>query len=146
SPNVQVEEGTSRLVVDLPKVNDLAGVQKAIESQGSMEIRNGSGQVVATSADLKQNAKVVHDSQVGFIQVSLEFKDPKKWEDITKANLQRQISIYFNGTLKSSPVVQTVMTDGKSVISGNFSEAEANAVVAALNATPLPYPLLQVEQ
>ncbi|MGZ4032718.1 MAG: hypothetical protein ACXVDJ_09350, partial [Tumebacillaceae bacterium] len=33
SSNVQVEAGTSRLVVDLPKVNDLAGVQKAIESQ-----------------------------------------------------------------------------------------------------------------
>lgn len=60
---------------------------------------------------------------------------------ITKENLNFPIAIFLDGTPISSPVVQTEITDGKAIISGQFKVEDAKTLVGRLNQGALPLPM-----
>ncbi|MFH1566134.1 MAG: protein translocase subunit SecD [bacterium] len=100
-----------------------------------------------SGADLKK-AFVSFDQQSNAPEVSLEFTQDgaKKFGEITKNNLQRPLAIFLDDYLLTAPTVQAVITDGKAVISGQFSLDEAKEYVIQLNAGALPVPVLVIEQ
>lgn len=58
----------------------------------------------------------------------------------------RQLAIVLDGTVYSAPVIRTRIPDGVAVISGSFSQAEANFLRTVLNAGALPAPLKFIGQ
>lgn len=81
-------------------------------------------------------------------QVSLEFNDEGKtlFADITKRNTGKLVAIFLDGEPISVPRVNEPILDGKAVITGNFTNAEAKILVQRLNAGALPVPITLLSQ
>ncbi|MGZ4135643.1 MAG: protein translocase subunit SecD [Tumebacillaceae bacterium] len=149
-PNISIE-GTDRIRVQLAGVFDQNAAKKMIVQSADLiftavDATTGkpTGKPLATGKDIESNAKYVTDSQTGQAQVAIQFKDPNLWKTITTQLLQKQLGIVLDGKVISAPVVQTIMYDGKSVISGNFDAKSATQLANYLNAGALPYPMKEL--
>ncbi len=84
-------------------------------------------------------------SQAGFGQpvVSIEFDKTGAdlFEKITSENIGKTVAIYLDGSPISNPVVQSAISGGQAVISGNFTPDEAKVLVGRLNSGALPVPI-----
>lgn len=80
--------------------------------------------------------------------VALEFDDAGKdlFGQITQANVGKPVAIFLDGFIISAPTVQEAITDGKAVISGNFTVKEAKDMVRRLNSGALPVPIKLLSQ
>ena len=93
-------------------------------------------------------ATVQFDQNTNTPQVSLEFNDEGKklFGEITSRNVQKFVAIFLDGTAISIPRVQTAITDGRAVITGNFTIAEAKLLAQRLQAGALPVPINLLSQ
>lgn len=87
------------------------------------------------------------DSQIGQFGVRMVMNDlgASKWEDMTRANLDKQVAITMDGLVFSAPVVNDVMSTSSS-ITGRFTMAEATDLAGLLNAGALPAPVKIVDE
>ncbi len=150
-----------RLVVELPGVADVNQAAKLIGETPVLDFRTekkGAKALNASSTmfDFMNNFEVspltgsyLKRANLGFDQttnkplVELTFNDEgaKLFEDITRANIGKQVSIFLDGMPISSPVVNEAITGGKAVISGSFTTEEARQLVGRLNSGALPVPI-----
>ena len=81
-------------------------------------------------------------------EVALEFsgEGAKLFEKATKDYLNKRIAIFLDDYPITFPTVQTVITDGRAVISGSFDIKSAKALSAQLNAGALPAPIKIIQQ
>lgn len=95
-----------------------------------------------------KKADVEFDQQGGNPYISLEFnaEGAKMFADITKRNLQKPVAIVLDNEVISAPTVQSEITEGKAVITGEFSIDEARNLSKLLNAGALPVPIKVIEQ
>lgn len=95
-----------------------------------------------------QRAEVVSDSRTGAVQVSLQFDadGAKLFRDLTERNIQKPIAIFLDGEAISVPNVNTVIPDGRAVITGSFTIQEARLLAQRLNAGALPVPVELISQ
>ena len=70
----------------------------------------------------------------------------KKFSEITARNIGKPLAIFLDGQIVTAPNVENAITDGKAVITGNFTVDEAKKLVIQLNAGALPVPVKIVEQ
>lgn len=163
--------GEERLIVDLPGITDVSKAVEMIGQTPLLEFKTKDpnpkpqtvkvgkdGKVDAGTISLNQNDQYITTELSGrylkkavleFSQttpeptVSLEFNDEgaKLFEEITKANVGKQVAIFLDGAIISAPTVNEAITGGKAVISGNFTPQEAKALVNRLNSGALPVPI-----
>ena len=95
-----------------------------------------------------KTANVQFMSQSGKPEVGIEFdaEGTKLFADLTKENIGKQIAIFLDGQVISAPTVQTEITDGKAVITGNFTLDEAKKLAQRLNEGALPMPITLIGQ
>ena len=95
-----------------------------------------------------EDAEVTFNSKTGLPEVSLRFNSEGKklFADITTRNVKKVVAIFLDGQPISTPVVQEPIKDGRAVISGRFTLAEARALAQRLNAGALPVPIKLVSQ
>ena len=95
-----------------------------------------------------KKAALVFDQQSGNPQVSLVFnkEGARLFGEITKKNIQKPLAIFLDEQLLTAPTVQQAITDGKAVISGDFTVEEAKVLINSLNAGALPAPIKLIEQ
>ncbi|MBP9822492.1 MAG: protein translocase subunit SecD [Candidatus Pacebacteria bacterium] len=95
-----------------------------------------------------KTAQVSFNNQSLTPQVSLQLNDEGKklFGQITQTNLGKTVAIYLDGLPISTPTVQSAITDGNAVISGNFTPADAKTLVERLNSGALPVPIQLVSQ
>lgn len=95
-----------------------------------------------------QRTEVVSDSQTGAVQVSLQFNEEgtELFRNLTEKHIGEPIAIFLDGVPISIPVVQTAIRDGRAVITGNNSLAEARQLSTRLNAGALPIPVELISQ
>jgi len=93
-------------------------------------------------------ATVSFDQQFGSPQVDLKFNNEgaSLFGEITKRNIGKPVAIFLDGSAISTPTVQTEITGGQAVITGNFSLTEAKQLAQRLNAGALPVPVSLVAQ
>lgn len=145
SEPVILTEPPDRLRIQLPGVTSAEEARKMLATQARLTFRNTQGQVLLTGADLKEGS-----AQVGFSDktnapvVTLTFKDPQKFAEITKQYLGQPIGIYLDENLIQAPTVQAVITNGKAEISGQKDVKEAKQLAALLNAGALPVNLKEL--
>ncbi|MFA5871333.1 MAG: protein translocase subunit SecD [Parcubacteria group bacterium] len=95
-----------------------------------------------------KRADVTFDPQTNKPQVAIEFdsEGAKMFAQITKENIGKRIAIYLDGQVISAPTVQTEITDGKAVITGNFTLDESKKLAQRLNEGALPMPITLIGQ
>ncbi|MBI2596044.1 protein translocase subunit SecD [Candidatus Daviesbacteria bacterium] len=160
--------GERRILVDLPGIKDASEAALLVGRTAQLDFRELPATESAeatksgipaiyfakptglTGADLKR-AQVTFGSggakQAG-PQVSVEFNEAgaKKFAEITKRNVGRQLPIFLDDTPVSAPVVQQEIAGGNAVISGQFTTDEAKKLAIQLNAGALPVPIKIIEQ
>lgn len=93
--------------------------------------------------DVLMNGASVEDARVKFreyghyIAVSFTKADAKQLENITRSNIGRMLAIILNGKVYSAPVIREPVTGGRIMISGRFSEEEANDFAIVMRAGSL---------
>jgi preprotein translocase subunit SecD len=77
------------------------------------------------------------------VSIEMTGEGTKKWADITGrlAGQQRQLAIVLDQRVESAPTVQEAITDGKAVISGQFTETDAKDLALVLRTGALPIEL-----
>ena len=90
-----------------------------------------------------KSAQAVVNQEDNSYAVSIEFNDEGKqlFGDITTKYLKKTISIWMDDVMISAPTVDTVITDGKAQITGDFDAESATALANKINAGALPFKL-----
>lgn len=159
---------SNRIIVELPGVTDVNQAIELIGKTAQLDFRE-EGTVSAkldstdsailsvlsmkksglTGKNLKR-AQVSFNPQSGKPEVALEFdtQGAKLFETITGRNVGKPLGIFLDDQILSfpPPVVQSTISGGLAVISGQFSTSYAKQLVIALNAGALPVPIKIIEQ
>lgn len=122
------------------------GTEASVDNQNQAAI-SGWAPTELTGAHLRK-AEITYDQSSNNPQVAIEFNDDGKdlFKDITTRNLQKPLAIVLDNQMISAPTVQTVISDGKAVITGKFTLQEAKDLAKLLNAGALPVPITIIEQ
>lgn len=102
-----------------------------------------------TGKNLKSaSAQYSNGQGLGEPEVALQFDDEgtKLFAELTKKNLGKKIAIFLDGELQIAPTVQSEITNGQAVITGNYTIKEARDIAQRLNQGALPVPLSLVGQ
>ena len=149
-----------RLLVEIPGIKDIDKAVATVKKTAHLEFRTikADAPPEATLAafpdyfessglsgsELKRaSAQPSQDPQKPGYVVSLAFnpEGAKKFEEITRNNVGRQVAIFLDEEMISAPVVNAVITDGNAIIEGNFTSQAARQLSIELNAGALPTPL-----
>jgi len=169
-PVIQKTRDNSRVIVELPGIGDVNQAINLIGTTAQLEFREGiigksideSGGVKSetyadwqdiglTGAHFKAAEAQVAQAANSIVrqpEVAIEF-DPegaKIFAAATKKNLKKPLAIFLDQKLLSAPTVQSEITDGKAVISGGFTLAEAKSLAIQLKAGALPVPIKLISQ
>jgi len=167
-PLVQVS-GNNRIIVELPGVKDINEAIKLIGQTPFLEFReenptppevtpDADGNVTLEADDLflpteltgKQlkRATLAFDPNTGVPEVQLAFdaEGTKLFADLTARNVGKRIAILLDGQVLSAPTVQTSITNGIAVITGQFTVQEARELITRLNSGALPVPIKLISQ
>ncbi len=101
---------------------------------------------VMTGADLKSVQVVPNQTGNGYeIAFELTTKGAKIFADYTSKNVGKILGIVLDGKIISAPRVQSPITDGHGVITGNFTLQSANDLAIQMRYGSLPIPLKVVQ-
>ena len=154
-----------RIVAELPGVTDINQAVVLIGQTAQLEfgeLKNTTGATLSatlaadprnyqstglTGKDLVR-ATPTFSRQTGKPEVQLEFSSEgaKKFEEITKRNLGQPLAIFLDNQLIEAPVVQSLISGGQAVITGNFTSKDTTRLAIQLNAGALPVPIKVIEQ
>ena len=90
-----------------------------------------------------KSASLDFDAINGNPIVSVQFTNQGAitWEQFTENNVHKVIAMTMDSFVLSAPQVSEKITGGKTVLSGNFSADQANAMASLISITPLPSPV-----
>lgn len=80
----------------------------------------------------------IEDMNSGQWYISLEFENPRVFEEITDDNKGKFLAIVLDNQVKMAPRINQKISGGKAQITGNFSKNEAKDIEAILIAGELP--------
>lgn len=102
---------------------------------------------VVVGGESLEDARASYDEN-GRPAVSFSFKSAgaKKFGNATRDNVGRRLAIVLDGKVISAPTINSPITGGKGIITGNFTVQTANDLALLLRSGALPAPLLVVEE
>ncbi len=95
-----------------------------------------------------ERSQVIFDPQTGVPSIELKFNSDgdKLFEEITGRNINKPVGIFLDEQLISAPTVQTKISGGTAIITGNFDLKEAKLLAQRLNAGALPVSINLISQ
>lgn len=165
-PLVQVEEGSAlagsagehRLIVELPGVTDIEQAIKQIGETPLLEFKLvGPDSLIASTTsytDTGLTGRYLSKASLQFstgnggtlanqptVLLTFNSEGGALFEKITRENVGKQLAIFLDGKVLSSPVIQEAIGGGQATISGNFTAEEGRDLVKSLNFGALPVPI-----
>ena len=113
--------------------------------------RDGAFHVVGATAEMTGASLETAHLEVGernepIVGFRLTREGGRRFDDLTKANVGRQLAIVLDGSVYSAPVIRSRISDGAGVIEGDFTAEEASGLAIVLRAGALPAPVRIVEE
>ncbi|BAU27032.1 preprotein translocase subunit SecD/SecD/SecF fusion protein [Aneurinibacillus soli] len=142
-PEIQAE-GENRIRVRLAGVTDQQKARDLIGKPAKLTFRDAQGKILMDGGDLAENGAQGAFDQYQRPIVSLKFKDPKKFADVTQKYIGKPMAIYLDQELITAPTIQSVIPNGVAQIDGQKSIEEAKNLAAILNAGALPVQMKEV--
>lgn len=139
-PTIQ-RQGARRIVVELPGVTDHEEAIDTIGKTAVLEIQDPFGRTVLTGADLR-DARLTID-HLGRPAVEIEFtpEGAERFAWLTTTYLNDVVPHLLDGELLIAPVVNSPITNGVGIITGNFTHEEARHLAIQLKHGALPVSL-----
>ena len=150
--NVAVQ-GTDRILVEIPDVDDPEEVARIIGTPAHLEFRDPNGNVVVEGKDIKAaGVQYANEEKTQFgVGFSLNADGAKAFEKATREFMGQSISIYLDDELISAPTVQAVIAGGNGIITGSKSESSedsynwARNLAMLIQSGALPMDIAEVE-
>lgn len=155
-----------RLIIELPGITDVEEATELIGRTPELEFRLVNENVpmpTGTSTPLLESERFEPIGLTGRLleRAQLDFGSPggggltneplvivhfnregaELFAEVTSNNVGRQLAIFLDGRLLSSPVIQQSIVGGTAQITGNFTPEEARTLVRDLNLGALPVPI-----
>ncbi|KGG81515.1 preprotein translocase subunit SecD [Caloranaerobacter azorensis H53214] len=154
-PNI-VLEGKKRIRIELPGVKNAQDAIDIIGKTAQLQFVDPKGNVVVTGKNIKRSEVTYQlNREKGREEpvVALEFdkEGAKNFAEATRKLIKnanekdRIIYIVLDDEVISSPVVNSAITDGKAVITGNFTVEEAGKLATLIRAGALPVEMKEVQ-
>lgn len=142
------QEGSNRINIEIPGVSNADTILEELGKPGSLsfqledgtKILDGSSVVSAEAAS--QRDKLNNTEYV--VQLEFDKDGAKAFSDATSANVGKTISIVYDGETISAPRVNEAITDGKCVISGNFTLKSAQDLASSIRIGSLSLELEEI--
>lgn len=134
-------------VQDLGRTGELAFYAGTPLDSNTGMLSEDPGDPLMTGDDVDYAELVLYpDSETGEMTpvVALTFKEEAQqaWEDATREQIGSRISIFMDSQMISAPTVDEAITDGRCVISGNFTSGYAIDLVNQINGGALPFSMI----
>lgn len=138
-----VRQGSNRIEVQLPEIQDTQRALEIIGQTAQLEFKDEAGNVVITGADIESaNAQMSNEMGTSFaVAFKLKGDGTKKFAEATQKNIGKQIGIYLDEKLISNPVVSVAINNGEAEITGQSSREEALDLATLIRAGALPVKL-----
>lgn len=137
-------EGTNRIRVRLPGVENDTEVRELLAKPINLTFRAPDGTIKLTGTDFKENSAGIAFNELNQPIVTIELKDAKKFEDVTRELIGQYLAIYLDSEEISSPGVNEAIPGGSAVITlGNAPVEEARELRDLINMGSLPLKLTE---
>lgn len=145
-----VQQGSNRIRIELPGVSNPDQIIKYLGQTAQLKFVGPDGKTILTGAEVKDSKAVFQTDQTTGVQkpvvtLVLNSNGSKAFADATQKYLNQIISIYLDKKAISTPVVNSVITDGNAVIEGMKDFNEAKNLAELIRGGALPVTLKQVE-
>jgi preprotein translocase subunit SecD len=80
-----------------------------------------------------ESAAVVNQQERPAVELILTSEGAKKFEELTAQNIGKRCAMMLNGELLSAPTIRDTISGGRAIITGIFTEAEAEDIAKGLN-------------
>lgn len=98
-----------------------------------------------TGSDLKAAYPQVDEYGNPSVGFELNSEGSRLFAELTTRHIEKPIAIILDRKIISAPNVKTPITEGKGIITGNFSASEVHDLVIKLKAGALPIPVKMIE-
>lgn len=144
-----LKEGENRVTVNIPGAKDANEILEALGKAGSIQFVDESGNVVIDGSDITTaEATQQQTSATGLneevVKLTLNASGASKFASATSENIGKTISIIYDGAVISSPVVNSAITDGVAIISGQKTHEEAEELASVIRIGALPLELKEI--
>lgn len=145
NPVVQ-QAGTNRILIDLPGVKNPEQALKFLGQTALLQIKSPSNKVLLTGSDLSSAVAAIQNGQ-NVVSLTFNSKGTTLFRQATTKYLNQPLPIYMDGKLIEAPRVQSVIPDGKAVLTGGFTtlkQAQHMALLLQSGALPVSLKVLSV--
>ena len=127
-------QGSDKIRVEVPSVTDTESLLKLLGEPAELEFRDESGNVLIEGGKHLEDANVTLYNGAYAISLSFNTAGTAAFATATSNNVGKTLAIYINGEEIMAPTVNAAITDGQAVITGNYTQAQANELALQLRA------------
>ena len=135
--------GTAGIRVEIPEVTDPAAVLDLIGSPAKLEFLDYEGNVFLEGRYLKTATRTVDENSKPAISFSLTNEGAEIFGDMTAKSIGKTITIQLDGEILMSPTVNSAIYGGNILVTGSFTEDQADTYALQLQSGSLPLDLRQ---
>ena len=128
------QEGNNRINIEIPGVSNADEILEDLGKPGSLQFQLADGTVIldgthVVSAEAASQRNNMNNTEY-VVQLEFDKEGTQAFSDATSAHVGDIISIVYDGEAVSSPRVNEAITDGKCVITGNFTIESAQELAS----------------
>ncbi|MBC8529048.1 protein translocase subunit SecD [Christensenellaceae bacterium NSJ-44] len=139
------QQGTSRIRVEVPDVDDPEEILDIIGKPAKLEFVDPNNETILTGQDIKKAEPAISDGSQWVVNFELNESGTEVFAKATEEFKGQVIKIVLDGETISSPVVEAVIATGSGSITGNMDAESAKELAMLIQSGSLPLELNQVE-
>jgi len=138
------KEGDKRIRIEIPGKFESKEILDTVAKSGELKFVGPDKVTILTGKDVKDATSYLDNDNKPSIGLELNTSGQKKFADATQKFIGQAITIYMDDEVINSPTVQVAITDGKAVITGSSTLAEATTQSQIIKSGALPVTLKAV--
>ena len=142
------QEGSNRINIEIPGVSNADETLEELGKPGSLEFQLSDGTVIldgthVTSAEAASQRDNMNNTEY-VVQLEFDKEGTEAFGKATSENVGNNIAIVYDGDTISAPRVKEAITDGKCVISGDFTIESAQELASFIRIGSLALELEEI--
>jgi len=144
SETLVAKEGLNRIRIEIPGKFDSKEILDTVAKSGELKFVGPDKVTILTGKDVKDATAYMNQDNQPTIGLELNASGKTKFAAATQKFIGQPITIYMDAEELTAPTVQAVITDGKAVITGSKTLAEATSQSQIIKSGALPVTLKAV--
>lgn len=143
-PYIQ-QEGTDRIIVELPGISDPDSALKVIGKTALLTFKDSAGNIIVTGSHLNSAQAQIDPGQGDVVALQFDAAGAAAIANFTSKNVGKDMPIYLDNKQIENPVVQSAIPNGQAILTGFATLKDAQNMAIELNSGALPLKLNLIE-